>query len=228
MTARARAVLFDMDGLLVDSEPLWNVAETELAARLGGTWGDDVKAAVVGHRLDAAIPTILRWYGVPVTPASTADAWNFLLDRMVELFDARLPLHDGAVELVDAVRSRGVATALVSSSFRVLVDAALHRLGGGRFDLTLAGDEVTRGKPDPEPYRTACARLGVEPGRAVVLEDALSGVLSAAAAGCPVVAVPFVAPIEPQPGRWVVNALTEVDVDWLLSLPPPPPPPPVE
>jgi beta-phosphoglucomutase-like phosphatase (HAD superfamily) len=78
---------------------------------------------------------------------------------------------------------------------------------------------VTCGKPDPEPYLAACARLGVEPGRAVVLEDALSGVLSAEAAGCPVVAVPFVAPIEPRPGRWVVPALSAIDADWLLALP---------
>lgn len=218
MTADAQAVLFDMDGLLVDSEPLWTVAETELAARLGGTWNDDVKAAVVGHRLDTAIPTILEWYGVPPTSTAVVDAWRFLLDRMVELFDTELPLHDGALDLIDAVRDRGVATALVSSSYRVLVDAALHRLGAHRFDVTLAGDEVTHAKPAPEPYLTACARLGVEPARAIVLEDALSGVLSAEAAGCVAVAVPFVAPIEPQPGRWVVPALTDIDVDWLLGL----------
>ena len=217
MTACVQAVLFDMDGLLVDSEPLWTVAETELAARLGGVWNDEVKAAVVGHRLDAAIPIILEWYGVPHSPESVDDAWRFLLDRMVELFDTELPLHDGALELIDAVRSRGVATALVSSSYRVLVDAALHRLGAHRFDTTLAGDEVTQGKPAPEPYLTACAQLGVAPARAVVIEDALTGVLAGEAAGCPVVAVPFVAPIESGPARWVVPSLTEIDVDWLLS-----------
>jgi HAD superfamily hydrolase (TIGR01509 family) len=221
MTAVVRAVLFDMDGLLVDSEPLWTVAETELAVRLGGTWTDEVKAAVVGKRLDASIPIILEWYGLPPTPASIEDAWTFLLDRMVELFDTELPLHDGALELIDAVRDRGVATALVSSSYRVLVDAALHRLGVRRFNVTIAGDEVTDGKPAPEPYLTACERLGVEPARAVVIEDALSGVLSGEAAGCPVVAVPFVAPIEPAPGRWVVDALTDIAVDWLLGLEPP-------
>lgn len=219
MRALARAVLFDMDGLLVDSEPLWTVAETELAARLGGVWNDEVKAAVVGHRLDTAIPIILEWYGVPVTAASVDGAWGSLLSRMVELFDTELPLHDGALDLIDAVRSRGVATALVSSSYRVLVDAALHRLGAKRFDVTLAGDEVTHAKPAPEPYLTACARLDVPPALSVVVEDALSGVLAAEAAGCPVVAVPFVAPIEPAPGRWVVPALTDIDIDWLLALP---------
>jgi len=213
----ARAVLFDMDGLLVDSEPLWTVAETELAARLGGVWNDEVKAACVGHRLDAAVPIILSHYDLEPLPAVVEDAIQFLQRRMVEQFETSLPLHDGGLELLDELRSRGVATALVSSSWRALVDAALRVLGP-RFDTTLAGDEVTHAKPHPEPYLTTCARVGVEPSRAVVLEDAMSGVLSAEAAGCPVVAVPFVAPIEPRPGRWVVPALTDIDPDWLLSL----------
>jgi HAD superfamily hydrolase (TIGR01509 family) len=218
MSRSARAVLFDMDGLLVDSEPLWTVAETELAARLGGVWNDEVKAACVGHRLDAAVPIILRHYEMEPLPDVVEDAIQFLQRRMVEQFETSLPLHAGGLELLDELRSRGIATALVSSSWRALVDAALHRLGPDRFDVTLAGDEVTHAKPHPEPYLTACARLGVEPGRAVVLEDAQSGVVSAEAAGCPVVAVPFVAPIEPRPGRWIVNALTDIDADWLLSL----------
>jgi HAD superfamily hydrolase (TIGR01509 family) len=215
---RADAVLFDMDGLLVDSEPLWTVAEVELAAQLGGEWNDEVKAACVGHRLDAAVPIILRYYDVDPEPDVVADGIAFLQRRMVEQFQTALPVHAGAVELLDELRGRGVPTALVSSSWRALVDAALTVLGP-RFDATLAGDEVTHAKPHPEPYLTACARLGADPRRAVVLEDAMSGVLSAEAAGCAVVAVPFVAPIEPAPRRWVVPALTDVDVDWLLGLP---------
>jgi HAD superfamily hydrolase (TIGR01509 family) len=217
LTAAAQAVLFDMDGLLVDSEPLWTVAETELAAQLGGTWNDEVKAACVGHRLDAAVPIILGYYGVEPLAAVVDDAIHFLQRRMVEQFESALPVHAGGLELLDELRARGVATALVSSSWRALVDAALRVLGP-RFDVTLAGDEVTHAKPHPEPYLTTCARLGVEPARAVVLEDAMSGVLSAEAAGCPVVAVPFVAPIDPAPGRRVVDALTDIEIDWLLGL----------
>jgi HAD superfamily hydrolase (TIGR01509 family) len=215
----AQAVLFDMDGLLLDTEPLWTIAEIELADSLGGTWGDDIKAAIVGTRLDVAVPTILRHYGVPDTTDAVDEAKAFLLRRMVELFSQDLPLHAGAVELIDELRARAVPTALVSSSFRVLVDAALRLLGTHRFDVTLAGDEVRHGKPDPEPYLTACTRLGVAPAHAVVLEDAMSGVLSAEAAGCPVVVVPFVAPIAPAERRHVVTALTDIDVDWLLGLP---------
>jgi HAD superfamily hydrolase (TIGR01509 family) len=217
--ARAAAVLFDMDGLLVDSEPLWTVAEVELATRLGGSWSDELKSAIVGMRLDLAVPTILEWYDVDRSADAVAGATAFLLERMVELFHEALPLHEGALELVDGVRSRGVPTALVSSSFRVLVEAALDVLGRHRFDFTLAGDEVTCGKPDPEPYVAACASLGVAPSDAVVLEDAMTGVTSAEAAGCFVVAVPFVAPIPATSRRPVIASLADIDVDWLLAVP---------
>ncbi|HET6909826.1 MAG TPA: HAD family phosphatase [Mycobacteriales bacterium] len=216
----AEAVLFDMDGLLVDTEPLWTVAEIELAHELGGEWDLEIKAEIVGTRLDVAVPRVLRHYGHEDTPQAIAKASAFLLDRMVQLFDADLPLHDGALGLIDAVRARGVPTALVSSSFRVLVDAALHGLGEHRFDFTLAGDEVRHGKPDPEPYLVACERLAVKPDRCVVLEDAMSGVRSAEAAGCTVVAVPFVTAIPPDPPRrHVVTSLPHIDTDWLLALP---------
>ena len=213
------AVLFDMDGLLVDSEPLWTIAEEELAEKLGGAWDDVIKAEVVGTRLDVSVPRILQHFGVDPTEAAVDEARLFLLDRMVELYATELPVHDGALELLDALNARGVPTALVSSSYRALVDAALKALTGHEFKLTLAGDEVRHGKPDPEPYLTACEHLGVAPARAIVLEDARSGVLSAEAAGCAVLVVPFVAPIEPAPRRWVVDSLVGLDVDWLLSLP---------
>jgi HAD superfamily hydrolase (TIGR01509 family) len=212
------AVLFDMDGLLVDSEPLWTIGEIELADHLGGTWSDDLKAAIIGTRLDTAIAAILQWYDVPRGPADVEAAMAFLLERMVELYHDKLPLMPGALELLDGVRAEGVKTALVSSSYRVLVDAVLDVIGHERFDVSVAGDEVKAGKPDPEPYLKACRLLGIEPRYAVVLEDAISGVRSAEAAGCKVVAVPWLAPIEPEPGRLVVASLKDISVDWLFSL----------
>jgi HAD superfamily hydrolase (TIGR01509 family) len=214
---RAAAVLFDMDGLLIDSEPLWTVAEIELAGSLGGQWSDGIKTQIIGTRLDVAVPIILEWYAVPRGPAEVAAAMEFLLDRMVELFHDRLPLMPGALELIDGVRALGVPTALVSSSYRVLVDAALDELGRERFEVTLAGDEVTHGKPSPEPYLTACRRLGVEPAAAVILEDAMSGVTSGEAAGATVVAVPWVAPILATPRRPVVKSLAAIDPVWLVD-----------
>ena len=216
MRRPADAVLFDMDGVLIDSEPLWTVAEIELARTLGGEWGDDIKAAVIGTRLDVAVHTVLRWYGAPDGPDDVANAMQFLLDRRVELFHVELPLMPGALEVIDGVRALGVPTALVSSSYRVLMDAALDVLGGHRFDVTLAGDEVAHGKPSPEPYLRCCELLGVSASRCVIVEDAMSGVHSGEAAGATVVAVPWIAPIEALPHRPVVDSLEVVDAEWLV------------
>jgi HAD superfamily hydrolase (TIGR01509 family) len=213
------AVLWDMDGLLVDSEPLWTIAEIELAAELGGTWDDEVKAAVVGTRLDVAVPTILRWFGAPAGPAEVAQTSAWLLDRMVTLFKGTSALMPGAGELLAALAADGVRLALVSSSYRVLVDAVLAQ-GVGPFELSLAGDEVVHGKPHPEPYLTAAARLGVDPSRCVVLEDSPSGVAAGEAAGCAVVAVPSLPGVTftPSPRRLVVPSLAGVRPDDLRAL----------
>lgn len=216
---RLTAVLWDMDGLLVDSEPLWTVAETELAVRLGGVWDEQIKAAVVGTRLDVAVPAILQWYGVQPSPGQVAATSAWLLSRMVELYARALPVMPGAQELMASLHAAGVAQALVSSSYRVLVDAALAT-GLGPFALTIAGDEVTHGKPDPEPYLTAAARLGVDPADCVVLEDSPSGVASGHAAGCRVVAVPSVAGVQigPAPRRLVAASLAQVSIADLRAL----------
>jgi HAD superfamily hydrolase (TIGR01509 family) len=216
-SAVAAAVLFDMDGLLIDSEPLWTIAEIELASSLGGEWNDEIKAAIIGTRLDVAVLKVLQWYGVDHGPADVARAMDFLLARMVELFHDELPLMPGALAVVDGVRALGVPTALVSSSYRVLMDAALDVLGRGRFDETLAGDEVAHGKPSPEPYLTVCKMLGVPPQRCVIVEDAMSGVESGEAAGATVVAVPWIAPVEALPHRPVVASLEAIDPAWLTS-----------
>ncbi|HET7311508.1 MAG TPA: HAD family phosphatase [Mycobacteriales bacterium] len=212
----AAAVLFDMDGLLVDSEPVWYSVEEAAVLRLGGTWAPEHQAALAGGTIDASCRYMIELTGADMDADDLAAE---LLAEMVLRFRVELPVHEGALELVDAVRSAGVATGLVSSSYRVLVDAALERLDRDRFDVTVAGDEISRGKPDPEPFRTACDRLGVEASAVVVLEDALHGVTSAEAAGCVVVAVPSVAPIEATSRRPVVRRLADIDVEWLLSLP---------
>lgn len=213
------AALFDMDGLLVDSEPLWTVAEVELAGRFGGAWDDAVKAAVVGTRLDVAVPAILRHFGQPDDADTVHRTSAELLARMVELYADGLPLLPGAADLLSRLRAAGVPVALVSSSYRVLVDAVLST-GLGPFDLTLSGDEVRRGKPDPEPYLTAAAGLGVSPARCVVLEDAPSGVAAAEAAGCAVVAVPSVRTVSfaPGPRRLVLGSLSELRLEDLSAL----------
>jgi HAD superfamily hydrolase (TIGR01509 family) len=214
-TGALRAVLFDMDGLLVDSEPVWSVAEAELMAWLGGPWNLDVKAQCVGRRVDESCRILVDIAGSPVPPEQV-QAW--LLGRMCELFRAHLPVLPGAVELVDAVRAAGVATALVSSSYRMLVDAALESFGASRFDVTVAGDEVGLAKPDPEPYLRAAAALGVAPADCVVVEDSVAGCRSGAAAGCAVLAVPNVVavPVDVAPAQ--AGSLADVGLATLAAL----------
>lgn len=217
--APLEGVLFDMDGLLVDSEPLWTVAEDELAARCGATFTAAMKAAVVGTRLDVSVPTLLRLFGQPADPEQVARTTQELLGRMVELFSERLPPRPGAWELLAQVTAAGLPTALVSSSYRVLVEAALAA-GLGPFDVVVSGDEVLQGKPHPEPYLTAAARLGVRPEQCVVLEDSPAGVQAGLAAGCGVVAVASVEGVRFEPGarRLVADSLGEVGVDDLRAL----------
>ena len=205
------AVLWDMDGLLVYTEPVWTIAEEELAERLGGTWSPDLKARIVGTRLDVAVPTILRWYAVDAGPAAVAEASAWLLGRMTELFAAEVSVLPGVTALLEALAEAGVPMALVSSSYRVLVDAVLAH-GLGPFAVTVAGDEVAHGKPAPEPYLLAASRLGVDSSACVVLEDSAAGVASGQAAGCAVVAVPSV------PGVRITPAARTLVVESLAGL----------
>ena len=219
MTRLPAAVLFDMDGLLVDTEPLWSVAQHELADRLGSTWTAEVKAQVVGTRIETAVPLMLSGLGATPTPQLVATTTEQVLGRVRELFSGELRALPGAVELHAAVRAAGVPVALVSSSYRVLVEAVLSRLDLA-FELVLAGDEVQHAKPHPEPYATACARLEVDPHDCVVLEDSPAGVHSGEAAGCAVVAVPSVAGVAlaPTPRRLVLPSLLGLDPAALGAL----------
>jgi len=219
---RTQAVLFDMDGVLVDSEPIWYAVEGGLVERLGGTWGREHQAKCIGGTVDATCRYIVELTGTSWTVDEVQEA--VMAEMVAACSSADLAVHDGALELVDAVRAMGVRTALVTSSFRVIVDAVLERIGSHRFDAVITGDEVSRGKPHPEPYLAACDRLGVTPADAVVVEDALNGVLSAESAGCTVVAVPSVAPIDAGPRRHVVERLDQIDAEWLLTLPAQPAP----
>lgn len=209
------AVLFDMDGLLVDSEKIWFQVETEVMERLGGEWGEAHQENLVGGSMPATVAYMLAVSGGGATPAEV-ETW--MLEGMTARLAGGVEMMPGAAELLAEVRGHGLATALVTSSVRPIAEACLRSIGAHNFDHVVTGDHVTRTKPHPEPYLTGARLLGADPGRCVALEDSPNGVTSATAAGCRVVAVPSVLPITAAPGRLVVGSLLEVDVAILRAL----------
>jgi HAD superfamily hydrolase (TIGR01509 family) len=216
MPGELGAVLFDMDGLLVDTEHAWGEAEFRVMEWLGHPyWDDDDRASMVGGPLDRVARAMIDRAG---SDKSWEEVEARLVGEMADLLAHGADHRPGAERLLDDLRDHAVPCALVSSSPRLLVDAVLESVGGAHFAFTLAGDEVPRTKPFPDPYLRACEQLGVDPADVIVLEDSPVGVAAAEAAGCVVVAVPFAVPIEPGPRRHVVASLAELDTDRLRDL----------
>ena len=214
------AVLFDLDGLLVDSEPLWTIAEQRVSSLLGGEFTPELKARMIGKRIDLAVGILLEGLATPAAlAADPAEVGAMLMTQMAELLADHVPLQPGAEALLDELGAAHIPLALVSSSYRLLVEAALASVGAHRFTVSIAGDEVTHGKPDPEPYLTAARALGVVPARCVVLEDAPAGMQSAVAAGCACVYVPTFPDVTKLPDRVVrLSSLREVNLALLSRL----------
>ena len=210
------AVLWDFDGTLADTEPLWIAAEYDLIAQLGGSWSDEHAHQLVGNSLLDSGSYILHAIGrEDLSPAWVVDQ---LIARVIAGLAGPVPWRPGALELLDALIGAGVPCALVSASYRAVLDAALSRLPTGTFAVSVAGDEVSHGKPHPEPYERACAELAVRPSRCVVFEDSETGARSGNAAGALVVAIPQRVPIPDAPRRVRISSLTELDVPTLGRL----------
>jgi HAD superfamily hydrolase (TIGR01509 family) len=208
-------VLFDMDGLLVDSEPFWFEVECSVMDRLGGSWGERDQAALVGGSLDRSLDYLL---GKATRPASRETVARWMVDGMVELLSSRpVPVMPGARQLLAEVAAAGVPYGLVTSSERPVMEAVLSRLDV-TFPVTVCGDDVSHSKPDPEPYLLAAAKLGAEPGTCVAIEDSPNGVAAAEAAGCRTIAVPSIVPIPAVDGRLVVSSLAELSLARLQDL----------
>jgi HAD superfamily hydrolase (TIGR01509 family) len=209
------AVLLDLDGTLVDTEGLWWAAESEVFAALGHVLDEVHRKVVIGGPMARSLGHLMEVTGVTATLGELSLAVNSAFERLV----ARgAPLMPGARRLLAELSAHGVPTALVSASHRRTIDVMLRSLGPEHFAFTLAGDEIARTKPHPDPYLAAAARLCADPARCVVVEDTLTGVASAEAAGCHVVAVPSLVPIEPAPGRTVVRSLEELSVPFLRTV----------
>jgi HAD superfamily hydrolase (TIGR01509 family) len=209
------AVLFDMDGLLIDTEPLWFSVETEIMSELGASWEHADHASLVGSSLKVSSAFVADRVGGAVTAEHVSEQ---LLLRMRERLRQAPVVRPGVLDLIAELDAAGVPRALVSSSFRVLVDAALEGVAPLTFDTVVVGDEVSDAKPHPEPYLLGAFKLGVDPTDCVAFEDSPSGAASASAAGCFVVAIPSVAPIDPADRLVVRPSLVGIDLPFLRSL----------
>ncbi|MCI2418472.1 HAD family phosphatase [Saccharopolyspora sp. K220] len=213
------AVLFDMDGTLVDSEKLWTIALDDYAAHRGGALTDATREAMVGSNMNRSMRMLLTDIGVADGDAEVDAAAEWVTVRMVELFHRGLPWRPGAPEALREARALDIPTALVTSTIRSLTDLALETLGRDSFDVTVCGDEVGgKNKPDPEPYLKAARLLDVDPAECVAIEDSPTGVAAAEAAGCVVIAIPCEVPLQPGPNRVLRDSLADVDFAGLGEL----------
>ncbi|MEU1303716.1 HAD family phosphatase [Streptomyces shenzhenensis] len=210
-----QAVLLDMDGTLVDTEGFWWEVEVEVFAGLGHTLDDSWRHVVVGGPMTRSAGFLIEATGADIT---LADLSVLLNEGFEDRIGHALPLMPGATRLLAELYEQEIPTALVSASHRRIIDRVMVSLGPQHFGLSVAGDEVSRTKPHPDPYLFAASGLGVDPARCAVVEDTATGVAAAEAAGCRVVAVPSVAPIAPADRRTVVGSLEEVDLAFLRGL----------
>ncbi|MFC5926414.1 HAD family hydrolase [Micromonospora vulcania] len=209
-------MLFDMDGTLIDSEKLWDVALQDLAREYGGELSAAARRSIIGTSMAESMRMLHDDLGQPERDPQVSGAW--INARILELFRTGLPWRPGAFELLGAVRAAGIPTALVTSSTRPLVEIALDTLGRDSFDVVVCGDEVLATKPHPEPYLTAARLLGVPISRCVAIEDSPTGVASAFASGAAVLAVPAEVPLPQADGVHQVASLTDVDLELLTAL----------
>jgi HAD superfamily hydrolase (TIGR01509 family) len=211
-----QAVLFDMDGTLVDSEIVWDTGIEELAEILGGALDPAVRARMVGTNEDASVVMLLESLGIPLTEAPHRQTW--LRTRMKELFAQGVEWKPGARELLLECRAAGIPTALVTSTPRELADLIIGHVGPENFDLTICGDEVDQRKPAPDPYLTAAAKLGVDIERCVALEDSVSGVGSALASGAVTIAIPSEVELPADLEVLRLDSLDGIDLAYLRTL----------
>ncbi len=195
------AVLWDMDGTLVDSEKVWTVSLADAARALGGELSDGAREAIIGCNLPRTLVIMFDDLGLPHQPDRMEHARRLILDRTGELFSGGLEWRPGALAALRTVTAAGWPTALVTNTGRELAELALDGIGREHFTVTVCGDEVPRGKPDPDPYLRAAELLGVDASDCLAVEDSPTGVLSAERAGAAVLVVPCEVPVPGGPGR---------------------------
>jgi HAD superfamily hydrolase (TIGR01509 family) len=213
------AVLWDMDGTLIDSERLWDVSLRATARELGGELSAPAIASLVGVDIDTSIVVLLGDLGLPTTPERVAWTYARLVELTEELFVAgEVEWRPGARAALQAVRDAGIPTALVTNSLRRITELALEGIGREFFDVTVCGDEVETGKPAPDPYLRAAELLGVPAGACVAVEDSPNGALAAERAGAAVLVVPCEVPVPGGPRRTFRDDLVGLTLEDLAAV----------
>lgn len=215
MAARLAGVLWDMDGTLLDSEKLWDIAVRELARAHGREMTEAIRHALIGASGPDALRIIFAGLELEPTPEALHFSTEFIDRRIVELMSGPIPWRPGAKDALALVRDAGLATALVTNTKRALTEFGLDTLGRDWFDLSVCGDEVAQGKPAPDIYLRAAEQLGLAPEHCVALEDSPTGAAAAQAAGCAVIVIPCEIPVPGAPGRVFRDSLVGLTVDDL-------------
>ncbi|WP_224744385.1 HAD family phosphatase [Chryseoglobus sp. 28M-23] len=210
---RPSAVLWDMDGTIVDTEPYWMRAEVDLVTSHGGVWTEADGMQLVGSGLVQSA-RILQQAGVDLPVESIIDA---LTDRVMAQIEKEVPWRPGARELIEHLRDAGIPIALVTMSIRRMALQVAAAIGDDVFDIVVAGDDVANPKPHPEPYLRAAELLGVDIADCVALEDSQFGLVSAVSSGAATIGIPLHLTLHEGPTHELWPSLAGRSVDDLSA-----------
>jgi HAD superfamily hydrolase (TIGR01509 family) len=212
---RPAAVLWDMDGTLVDSEEYWLSSEQNLANEFNRTWNEQDGLDQIGMSHYDSTQVMKDKMGLSLEPEEIIQR---LTDDVVAQLTVSIPWRPGARELLLELKKRGIKTALVTMSMKRMAESVVNQIPFEAFDVIVAGDMVVNGKPHPEPYLLAAQLLGVAPEDCVAFEDSNTGLTSAEAAGTKAIGITNIVPIPPKPGRIIWPTLEGVTLKQLKRL----------
>ena len=208
------AILFDMDGTLIDSEPLWLKAEIEVMAEVGCHWDEQDQINCLGGPAE-------RTERYMQERSQNIKPYGYFINRLHEVMRARitneLDLIPNALSLLKECKDAGIKTALVTASSRDLMTIVLKRFLPGTFDVVVSGDDVEKSKPDPAPYLLAAKQLSVDILKCLVLEDSLTGVQSGLSSGAKVIGIPHLVQMSEHPNLRVISSLDEITLSDILG-----------
>jgi HAD superfamily hydrolase (TIGR01509 family) len=211
-----RAVLWDLDGTLIDSEHYWALSQSRLAKHYGATWTHEDEKGVIGSSLYDSSELIRNKFGIE--DRSVQEIIDHLTDEVIEQMRASLPWRPGALDLLLELKQAGIKTAMVTMSMRRMAMAVVQAIPFPAFDAVIAGDDVRYGKPHPEPYLTAAHTLGFDPSECLAFEDSITGLTSAVAAGTNAVGVTNMLKLPEGPDRKIIDSLVGLSVENLHEL----------